>query len=34
MAIAMNKLEYRGLIDAIDGNTKMLEKAQNKNLYR
>ena len=34
MGIAMTKLNFQGKIDALDGNTKMLEKAQNKNLYR
>ncbi|XP_078484153.1 methyltransferase-like protein 27 [Ciona intestinalis] len=34
MAIALSKIQYAGLIDALDGNSLMLKKAQSKNLYR
>ena len=34
MAIALSKLGMKASIDALDGNMKMLEKAENKKLYR
>ena len=34
IATALLKLGMKGSVDALDGNTKMLEKAQKKKLYR
>ncbi|XP_076802028.1 uncharacterized protein LOC143446321 [Clavelina lepadiformis] len=34
MAIALKKFDFKGTVDALDGNTKMLEKAREKGLYK
>uniref|UniRef100_H2YJS4 Methyltransferase domain-containing protein n=1 Tax=Ciona savignyi TaxID=51511 RepID=H2YJS4_CIOSA len=34
MAIALKNIQYEGLIDALDGNSLMLKKAEGKGLYR